>query len=116
MSDEIKRIKQVDRKSVEAKEVLPGIYRQTLTWNEEAMTCHFLLSKGAAIPLHKHPAVQSGYVLRGRVRFQRGDAGETFIAEAGTSYVFDGEEEHAVEVLEETEIIEFFTPMRPEYC
>ncbi len=115
MSDEMKRIERIDRDTVEAKEVLKGIFRQTLSWNEQAMTCHFLLKKGAAIPLHHHPAVQSGYVLRGLVRFQRGDEGETFIAEAGTSYVFDPEEKHAVDVLEETEIIEFFTPMRPEY-
>ncbi len=116
MTEEKKRIERMDMKNVEAREVLPGICRKTLSWNKEAMTCHFLLSKGASIPLHHHPAVQSGYVLRGRVRFQRGDGNEVFIAEAGTSYVFDSEEKHAVDVLEETEIIEFFTPMRPEYC
>lgn len=98
-----------------AKEGPEGIFRRTLSWNGQAMTCHFLLTKGATIPLHSHAAVQSGYVLKGKARFHRGEGGETFMAEAGTSYVFDSDEKHAVDVLEETEIIEFFTPMRPEY-
>ncbi|ADK83053.1 cupin domain-containing protein [Sediminispirochaeta smaragdinae] len=91
-----------------------GIVRRTLAWNKEAMTCHFLLEKGAVIPMHHHSAVQSGYVIRGKAKFMRGN-GESFIGEAGTSYVFDPDEEHGVEVFEESEIIEFFTPSRPEY-
>jgi quercetin dioxygenase-like cupin family protein len=109
------RIELAVKDEVVVKEGPEGIFRRTLSWNDQAMTCHFTLTRGATIPLHHHPAVQSGYVLRGKVRFYRGDDGETFIAEAGTSYVFDPEEKHGVDVLEETEIVEFFTPLRAEY-
>lgn len=115
--------------TTEAKEGPEGIFRRSLSYNDEAMTCHFLLSEGASIPLHHHPAVQNGYVLRGKIRFLRGRAGSdsketadaadrvesSFIAEAGTSYIFDSQEPHGAEVIEEAEVIEFFTPMRPEY-
>ena len=70
---------------------------------------------GPRIPLHNHEAVQHGFVTRGRVRFlQKGGPG--FEVPAGSSYVFGPWEEHGAEVLEDSEVIEFFTPMRPEYA
>ena len=92
----------------------PGVTRRTLAYNEESMLCHFHLEKGAIIPLHHHPAVQNGYVVRGRVRFL-GEDGRSFVAEGGCGYVFDPHEPHGAEALEETEVVDFFTPMRPEY-
>ncbi len=92
----------------------PGVFRTTMTFNRETMLCHFTLKAGSLIPLHDHPAVQHGYVVRGRVRFRRGEEGE-FLAEAGTSYVFGPNEKHGAQALEETEVVEVFAPMRPEY-
>ncbi len=96
-----------------AVEMLPGIYRTTLSYNEEIMFCHFRLKKGAGIPLHHHPAVQSGYVISGKIRFLKKDR-PGFIAEAGSSYVFMSEEQHGAEVLEDAEVVECFAPLRPE--
>jgi len=95
-------------------EMLPGIFRTTLTYNEQMMLCHFIMKKGATIPLHNHKAVQNGYVIKGKVRFFTKE-NDSIIVEAGSSYVFDSEEYHGSEVLEDSELIESFTPMRPEY-
>jgi quercetin dioxygenase-like cupin family protein len=93
----------------------PGIFRTTLAWSEQSMLCHFRMAKGARIPLHDHPAVQNGYLISGRVRFQR--AGQAaFVAVAGTGYCFASGEPHGAEVLEDAEAIECFTPARPEYA
>ncbi len=92
-----------------------GIFRTTLSYNESVMLCHFHMNTGARVPLHSHPAAQNGYVISGKLLFHRG-ASETFIAEAGCSYVFGGNEAHGAEVLEEAEVIECFAPMRPEYA
>ncbi|MBN1836365.1 MAG: cupin domain-containing protein [Spirochaetales bacterium] len=92
----------------------PGVTRRTLSYDEQSMLCHFHLRQGARVPVHHHPAVQNGYVVRGRVRFLRAD-GSSFLAEAGTGYVFGPEEPHGAEALEDTEVVDFFTPMRPEY-
>ncbi len=103
-----------DLQKLSGKENPPGIVRTTMSYNEQSMLCHFRMSRGARIPLHNHEAVQHGYVVRGRVRFlQKGGPG--FEAPAGTSYVFGAWEEHGAEVLEDSEAIECFTPMRPEY-
>ena len=92
-----------------------GIHRTTLAYNEETMLCHFRMKTGAAIPLHEHVAVQNGYLISGRVRFKFADGSE-FIAEPGTSYAFDSHQQHGAEVLEDSEVIEVFSPMRPEYA
>jgi quercetin dioxygenase-like cupin family protein len=99
-------------KSVESP---PGITRTALAWNAETMLCHFRMKRGARIPLHHHPAAQNGYVVRGRVRFLRGD-GTSFEATAGTGYCFGPEEPHGAEVIDDSEVIECFAPMRTEYA
>ncbi len=86
-----------------------------MSYNDHLMLCHFILKKGTVIPLHHHKAVQNGYVISGKLKFLRSD-GDSFIAEAGTGYVFNSDEEHGVEVLEDSEVIECFAPMRPEYA
>ena len=75
-----------------------GIFRTTLSFNEQSMLCHFKLTRGSAVPLHNHEAVQHGYVLSGRVRFLLND-GKSFIAAAGSSYVFDPWEHHGAEAM-----------------
>jgi quercetin dioxygenase-like cupin family protein len=95
-------------------EMLPGIYRVTMSYNDESMLCYFYFEKGASIPLHKHEAVQNGFVVKGRVRFLQ-EGGKSNVMEKGDGYIFGSNEPHGSEVLEDTELIECFTPLRPEY-
>ncbi len=92
-----------------------GIFRTTIAYNDQTMLCHFDMKAGAQIPLHHHPAVQNGYVIRGRLRFLQQD-GSSFVAEAGSGYVFGPDEPHGATVLEDAEVIECFAPQRPEYA
>jgi quercetin dioxygenase-like cupin family protein len=95
-------------------EMLPGIYRTTMSYNETIMLCHFLMKRGSKIPLHNHDAVQNGYIINGKLRFFKEDE-SSFIAESGSGYVFNSNEPHGAEVLEDSEVVECFSPMRPEY-
>jgi len=95
-------------------EIFPGIFRITMSYNEASMLCYFTLKKGANIPLHQHEAVQNGFVIRGKVRFLQKD-GKSLVAGDGDGYIFESNEKHGSEVLEDSELIECFTPMRPEY-
>ena len=92
----------------------PGIERVTMSYNAENMLCYFYLKTGTGLPLHTHAAAQNGFVVKGRIRFFTAD-GESFCAGPGDGYIFDSGEAHGSEVLEDSEIIECFTPMRPEY-
>ena len=103
-----------EMKDLKAVEKPAGVFRTTLSFNEQSMSCHIALNRGSVIPLHNHEAVQHGYVLRGRLKFLLNE-GRSFVASEGSSYVFDPWEHHGAEALEDTEVIEFFAPMRPEY-
>lgn len=103
----------INKDDVEPVKALDGIYRKTLTYNDETMLCFFKLEKNASIPLHNHEATQIGYVIKGKIRFLL-ENGE-FIAQEGDSYVFDSNEKHGAEIMEESEVIEVFSPCREEY-
>lgn len=95
-------------------EVFPGIIRTTMSYNEASMICHFVMKKGASIPLHQHEAVQNGYAIKGKLRFLQ-EGGGSLVVEQGDGYIFESNEKHGAEALEDSEIIECFTPMRPEF-
>ena len=88
------------RQDFRAVEATPGIFRTVLAYDKELMLCHFTMKKGTVTEPHTHTPAQIGYLMRGRVRFHRGDS-DSFVVEPGGSYVFDPHEKHFVEVLEE---------------
>lgn len=95
-------------------EIRPGIFRSTLVYNAENMLCHFFEKEGARVDLHTHHAIQSGYVLRGKLLFFDAEGNERILL-PGHGYLFGSNEPHGSVALEESEIIEIFTPGRPEY-
>lgn len=94
--------------------MMPGLVRRTLAWGEKMMMCEFTADAGVEIPLHSHPHEQVGFVQSGRVQFDV--AGETWIAEAGDSYAIPGDIEHAAKFLEDSVLLELFSPPREAYA
>ena len=115
MKDDKLQRKNAEMTELKVVEKPAGIFRTTLSYHEQSMMCHFKMTRGSAIPLHNHEAVQHGYVLKGELRFHLSE-GRSFLATAGSSYVFDPWEHHGADVLEDSEVLEFFAPMRPEYA
>lgn len=97
----------------ETKAHLEGIEYKTLTHGERTSLSVFNLKKGSTIPKHSHPHEQTGYVVAGRMIFTIAD--ERFLAETGDSWNIPGNAEHDVEVLEDTVVIEVFSPPREDY-
>jgi quercetin dioxygenase-like cupin family protein len=102
--------KNYERESKAHKE---GVTYKTLTNGERTSLSEFILEKGSVIPKHSHPHEQTGYVISGRMLFTIGD--ERFEAEAGDSWNIPGNVEHGVEVLEDTVVLEVFSPPRKDY-
>lgn len=100
-------------------ELRPGLVKTNLSYNEETMLCHFTMVKGSKLEIHNHLAVQNGFVLRGRLRYQLADGQKNVYEEGeigpGGSYVWDSMEYHSTEALDDVEFIEFFAPARKEY-
>jgi quercetin dioxygenase-like cupin family protein len=95
-------------------EIRPGITRSTLVYNNDNMLCYFHEKPGARVDLHTHYAVQSGYVIKGKVKFFDAEGNERILG-PGDGYLFNSNEPHGSVALEETVLVESFTPTRPEY-
>lgn len=93
--------------------MLDGITRQTLVYGEKTSMFRFRLDGGSRIPLHNHPHEQTGFMVSGRARFTI--AGEATEVGPGDSWCIAGGVEHAVDVLEDSVIVELFSPVREEY-
>ena len=100
-------------KDRESKPQLEGVHYKTLTYGAKTSLSEFSLKKGSVIPRHKHPHEQTGYMISGRMMFTIGT--ERFEAEPGDSWNIPGNVEHNVEVLEDTVVIEVFSPAREDY-
>ena len=90
-----------------------GIERKTLVYGEKTLMTKFLLRKGSTIPLHAHPHEQTGYLLKGHIRFSIGT--EKCDAQAGDAWCFPGGVEHGVEIIEDSVVVEVFSPVREDY-
>lgn len=92
---------------------LNGIERKTLVYGEKSLMAKFLLQKGSTIPRHAHPHEQTGYLVKGSLRFSIGTEG--WDAEAGDAWCIPGGVEHGVDIMEESIVVEVFSPVREDY-
>ena len=95
------------------KEILAGIKIKTLGYGDKTLLSEFHLEKGSRLPLHAHPQEQTGYLISGCVRLSIG--GEVFEVRPGDSWCIPGGSEHGADILEDSKIIEVFSPIREDY-
>jgi quercetin dioxygenase-like cupin family protein len=91
-----------------------GLSRQVLAYNDQLMLVRHLMQKGWVGARHSHPHEQLVYIIRGHLRFSAGDS--AFEARSGDSFVVPGGMEHQASALEESEVLDVFTPFREEYA
>ncbi len=92
----------------------PGIDRVTLTYDKDSMICYFYLEKGAVLEMHTHIQSQNGIVMKGRIDFIKED-GEILELKEGDAYYFGSNDPHGSKVIEDTELLECFSPSRDDY-
>lgn len=103
----------MNKLDVQPIKVFEGVYRRTLVYDNTLMMCHFTLEKNAEVPLHIHKEHQVGYVIKGKLKFMTED--REFISKQGDSYIFDSNEKHGALILEDSEVIDVFSPAREDY-
>jgi quercetin dioxygenase-like cupin family protein len=91
-----------------------GLTRQVLAWNERMMLVRHLMEPGWIGTKHSHPHEQLVYVIRGHLRVTVGE--QAFDAAAGDSFVVPGGVEHQASAVEESEVLDVFTPFREDYA
>lgn len=91
-----------------------GITRKVLSYSENLMAVELHFQKGAVGAKHSHPHEQIGYIISGKLVYQE-DGCEDKELQTGDTYYVAPDVEHGVLVLEETVLLDVFTPMRKDF-
>lgn len=94
-------------------EMLPGVHRRNMALTEAMLLCEIFLERDARVPEHSHPHQQTGYVVRGQLQLTI--AGQTRTCNPGDSYQIPGDVPHSATALQDTVLIDVFSPPREEY-
>lgn len=95
------------------KDALEGVRLKNLVHGERTHLTKVKLKKGTVVPEHQHPQEQTGYLISGSLLFFSGN--DETVALPGDSWTFAGGTLHGAEALEDTVIIEVFSPIREDY-
>jgi len=90
----------------------PQIKRRLVT-GEKVMVLNLTLSKGAVVGEHHHPHEQVSYILSGALEFEIN--GEKRVVHSGEGVVLPSNIPHAVVALEETQVLDVFSPPREDF-
>lgn len=96
-----------------SRELAKGIVLTTTVYGDKSLMAHFQIKKGAKIPVHAHPHEQTGMMISGKLRFNV--EGELKDVGPGDSWCLKGDVPHSAEALEDSVIVEIFTPIREDY-
>lgn len=94
-------------------EILEGVQIKTLVHGERTLMTKFILLENSSLPLHRHPHEQAGYLLSGRMELTIDD--KTHLMEPGDSWTINEMVEHGGRALEDSVVIEVFSPVRADY-
>jgi quercetin dioxygenase-like cupin family protein len=95
------------------KEMLEGIKIKTLVYGDRTLLTEFRLKGGKQLPRHDHIYEQTGYLVKGRIKLYIGD--ESFEVDPGASWAIPGNVSHGADSLEDSVVIEVFSPVREDY-
>ncbi len=93
--------------------LIEGVTMRPLVFEKKTILCEFKLEKGHRLPSHDHPYEQTGYLISGKLNFRIDK--EWFLTEAGDSWSIPEYVEHEVQILENSVVLELFSPIRPDY-
>jgi len=91
----------------------PGLRRQILAHTPAMMLVRHDMCKGWHGAVHQHPHEQLVYVISGRIQFEAN--GARFDAAAGDNFIVASNVEHQATALEDSVVLDVFTPAREDY-
>ena len=94
-------------------EICPGITRRTVAHGETMYQMLATLATGSRMPEHSHPQEQIVHILKGRMRLIV--SGVPHDLKQGDSYYLASNVPHGVETIEETMVLDTFSPPRDDY-
>ena len=104
----------VENKNIPSTDLGGGVNRKVLAYSKNLMTVELRFEKGAVGAPHSHPHEQIGYIISGKLVYQE-DGREDKILETGDTYYVAPNVVHGVQILEDTKLLDIFTPMREDF-
>ena len=103
----------VKQKDQQTKNALGADFKALAT-GDKIMCTVMRMKQDRKVPKHKHPSEQVGYLINGRFKLWINDR---FIGtlEPGDSYVVKEDNYHSMEIVEDSEWVDMFSPPRREY-
>ena len=98
---------------IQGTDIWGGITRRILAHEGGMMIVEATFQKGAVGTAHRHPHEQVSYILSGKFRYTMD--GESYILEKGDTYYVPPEVLHGAEALEDSVILDVFTPQREDF-
>jgi quercetin dioxygenase-like cupin family protein len=92
----------------------PGLRRQVMSYTDSLMLVRHKMEKGWLGTKHSHPHEQMVYVVHGHLVFEYPDG--KFEFRTGESFIVPGNVEHQASALEDSEVLDIFTPYREDYA
>jgi quercetin dioxygenase-like cupin family protein len=94
-------------------DIAPGIRRRTITSGTSMYQMVAKLEAGSRMPEHKHSQEQIVHILEGRMKLIV--SGVPHELKRGESFYLAGNVPHGVETIEETMVLDTFSPPRDDY-
>jgi quercetin dioxygenase-like cupin family protein len=91
----------------------PGLTRRVGAYNDKLFLAEHHMTKGWSGTSHNHPHDQLVYIVRGHLLVRIGE--HAFEMRSGESFVVRGGVEHRATALEESHVVDVFTPCRYDY-
>jgi quercetin dioxygenase-like cupin family protein len=91
----------------------PGLKRRVLAYNDKLFLVEHEMVKGWVGAVHSHPHEQVVYVVHGHLKVTC--QGKTFELRTGDSFVVRGGVEHGASAIQDSVVIDVFTPFREDY-
>jgi quercetin dioxygenase-like cupin family protein len=90
-----------------------GLTRRVLAYNDKLFLAEHEMKKGWVGKVHSHPHEQIVYVVRGHLKVTCD--GKTFDVSEGDTFLVRGGIEHGASALEDSVVVDVFTPCREDY-
>ena len=103
-----------ENKNIAPTDLGGGVTRKILSYSQNLMTVELHFEKGSFGAKHSHPHEQIGYIISGKLVYQE-EGCEDRILQTGDTYYVAPNVVHGVQILEDTKLLDIFTPMREDF-
>jgi quercetin dioxygenase-like cupin family protein len=93
--------------------LMEGNQIKTLVLGEATLMTEFKLSKNAILPRHSHPYEQTGYLISGTIVLHIEE--KKYEMKKGDSWCIHKNISHQADVVEDSIVLEIFSPPREDY-